>query len=66
MIFLRVKDKRYKNGYNIVSFKTDIITEEIVQFVKDNPNAYFISGFNEFYATRTDFLKKYDKKQKES
>ena len=52
MVLVRIKDKRYHNGYNIKFFQTDTITEEVIQFVKDNPKAYWVDGNNEFYHRR--------------
>lgn len=65
MIFIRVKDKRHKTGYDIVSFNANKITDEVIQFIKNNPKTYWISSYNgsnnEFYPTREDFLNVYDK-----
>ena len=40
MVLVRIKDKRHHNGYNIKFFQVDTITEEIIQFIKENPKAY--------------------------
>lgn len=59
MVLVRIKDKRYHNGYNIKFFQTDNITEEVIQFVKDNPKAYWVDVNNECYHSREEFLKVY-------
>ena len=61
MVLVRVKDKRYHNNYNIKFFQTDNITEEVIQFVKDNPKAYWVDGNNEFDHSREEFLEAYFK-----
>lgn len=59
MVIVRISDKRHHKGYKIKFFHTDIITEEVIQFVKGNPKAYWIDGNNEFYHSREEFLKAY-------
>lgn len=59
MVLIRISDKRYHKGYNIKFFQTDTITEEIIQFVKGNPKAYWVESNNEFYHSREEFLKVY-------
>lgn len=61
MVLVRISDKRHYNGYRIKFFKTDTITEEIIQFVKDNPKAYWVEGNNKSYHSREEFLKAYSK-----
>ena len=61
MVIVRIKDKRFHNGYNIKFFQTDNITEEVIQFVKDNPKAYWIDGNKESYHSREEFLEAYCK-----
>lgn len=63
MIEIRVKDKRYHNGYKNVFFHTetkdgvDIINEEIIDFVKKTPNAYFLDGRGVLCRNRKELLK---------
>lgn len=59
MVLVRINDRRYNNGYKIKFFHTDTITEEVIQFVKDNPKAYWVDSNNEFYHSREEFLKAY-------
>ena len=59
MVTVKTADKRHKSGYRIVFFKSDTITEEIVQFVQGNPKAFCINSFNEYYGRRDEFLKAY-------
>ena len=61
MVLVRIKDKRYHNGYNIKFFQTDTITEEVIQFVKNNPKAYWIDSNKESYHSREEFLEAYCK-----
>ena len=61
MVLVRIKDKRYHNGYNIKFFQTDTITDEVIQFVKDNPKAYWIDGNKESYHSREEFFKAFCK-----
>lgn len=65
MVIVKIKDKRYYKGYNLKSFNTNIVTEEIIQFVKDNPKAYQIEKYNGFCHTRETFLKIYTNQAKE-
>ena len=59
MVIVKLEDKRYHSGYNIIFFKTDVITDEIIQFVKNHPKAYWIENGTEFYHSRQDFFKMY-------
>lgn len=59
MVLVRIKDKRCYRGYNIKFFRTDSITEEVIQFVKDHPKAYWVDNGIEFYHSREEFLKAY-------
>ena len=59
MVVVRIKDNRYYSGYRIKFFHTRTITEEVIQFVKNNPKAYWIEGYNEFYFSREEFFKVY-------
>lgn len=61
MVLVKIKDKRYHKGYNIKFFHTEAITEEVIQFVKSNPKAYWIECNNENYHSREKFLKAYSK-----
>lgn len=63
MISIRVKDKRFNNGYNILFFHTetqngvDVINEEIIDFVKKTPKAYWLDGRGIGYYNREELLK---------
>lgn len=61
MVLVRIKDKRYRNGYIIKFFQTDTITEEVIQFVKDNPKVYWIDSSKESYHSREEFFKAFCK-----
>lgn len=60
MAIVKIHDKRYINGYRIKFFKSEEITEEIIQYVKNTPNAYWVKSYSECYYNREDFLKKYN------
>lgn len=59
MVLVRISDKRHHKGYKIKFFQADIITKEVVQFVKDNPKAYWVDCNNEYYHSREEFLNVY-------
>ena len=59
MVLVRIHDKRYHKGYSIKFFHTEEITEEVIDFVKKTPRAYWVDGNKEFYHTREEFLAKY-------
>ena len=61
MVIVRISDKRRCYGYNIKFFHTDTITEDVIQFVKRNPRAYWVEcdKSNEYYRSREEFLKTY-------
>ena len=61
MVLVRIKDKRCHVGYKIKFFKTDTITDEVIQFIKNHPKAYWVDGNNEFYHSREEFLEAYCK-----
>lgn len=52
MVIIRIKDKRYHNGYSIKFFTTETITDEILQFIKNNPKAYWVECDDEIYRSR--------------
>lgn len=60
MIIIRIADKRCHRKYRLRFFKTDSITDDIIQFVRDNSNAYWIESKNEIYRNRDDFFENYN------
>ena len=52
MVLVRIKDKRYHIGYNIKFFKTDTITDEVIQFIKSHPKAYWVECGEKIYRSR--------------
>lgn len=64
IVAVRISDNRYLNGYKIKFFHADSITEEVIRFVLNNPNAYWVDGNNETYHSREEFLKEYGQYKK--
>lgn len=60
MILIRILDNRCINGYRIEFFYNDHITKEIIDFVKNNPKAYWIETKGKTYHTREDFFKEHN------
>ena len=60
MVLVRIKDRRYKNGYSIKFFHKKEIDNEIVDFVLKNPRAYWVESYGEFYRSREEFLSKFN------
>lgn len=60
MVLIRISDKRCINGYRIEFFYNDHITNEIFDFVKNNPKAYWIENKDKTYHTREDFFKEHN------
>lgn len=58
MIIVKLKDKRYYNNCKLKFFKDKIVTKEIIDFVKNNLNVFWIDCGTESY-NRKDFLNKY-------
>lgn len=54
MVTIKLEDKRYPNGHRLKFFKTNEITEEIIEFVRKNPKASQVS----LYMSREEFLEK--------
>lgn len=52
MVLVRIKDKRYHNGYNMKFFKTDTIADEVIQFIKSHPKAYWVECSEKIYRSR--------------
>ena len=59
MIIVKLHDKRCMNGYRIDFFDTNVVTDEIVRFVKKNPKAFWIELKDKTYTDRDSFLKDY-------
>ena len=59
MNIVKIHDKRCINGYRIEFFDTDVVTDEIVRFVKENPKAYWIGLKDKTYTDRDSFLEEY-------
>lgn len=52
MVLVRIKDKRCHVGYKIKFFKTDTITDEVIQFIKNHPKAYWVECGDKTYHNR--------------
>lgn len=58
MVTVKVKDKRHWRGQRVAFFRTDKVSDEVIQFVKKRPNAYLISDHYNVW-TRDEFLKEF-------
>lgn len=54
MVEIKIEDKRYPNNCRFKFFKTNEITEEIVEFVRKNPKVNRIA----LYMSREELLEK--------
>lgn len=59
MIIVRISDKRHQKGFRVKFFEGDVITDEVVEYVKNTPNAFWVQSKNESYYNREDFLKEW-------
>ncbi|MBO5373732.1 MAG: hypothetical protein J6A75_13585 [Lachnospiraceae bacterium] len=58
MIVVKIHDKRCINKYRIEFFDTEIVTEEIINFVRSNEKVFRIMLFDKIY-DREEFLNQF-------
>lgn len=56
MVIVRTYDKRCIRGFSIKFFQTDVVTPEVVEYVRTHKKAYWVETKDAFWHTREDFF----------
>lgn len=59
MVIVRTYDKRCIRGFSIKFFQTDVVTPEVVEYVRKHKKAYRVETKDEVWRTREDFFTAY-------
>lgn len=59
MIVVKINDKRCRKKYRMEFFDTEIVTEEIINFVRSNEKIFRIMLFDKIY-DREEFLNQFN------